>query len=129
MKKKIVKRRIKIGWILVLSSILFIMSCDDHLPNDSDYYYFNGEFGKIIEGSVRDILKEYADKMMQQLPIDMDTNRPDVEEVYKQAEGLKVACDKAKTMLDFYYAAYLGMNETAKITEEQKDEGSEQAGD
>ena len=91
-----------------------------------------GEYGvyfSIFEGSVRDILKEYADKMMQQLPIDMDTNRPDVEEVYKQAEGLKVACDKAKTMLDFYYAAYLGMNETAKITEEQKDEGSEQAGD
>ena len=53
MEKKIVNRRIKIGWILVLSSILFIMSCDD-LPNDSDYYYFNGEFGKIIEGSVRD---------------------------------------------------------------------------
>lgn len=52
MEKKIVKRRIKIGWILVLSSILFIMSCDD-LPNDSDYYYFNGEFGKIIEGTVR----------------------------------------------------------------------------
>lgn len=92
-----------------------------------------GEYGvyfSIFEESIRDILKEYADKMMQKLPIDMDTNRPDVEEVYKQAEGLKVAYDKAKTMLDFYYAAYLGMNEAATMkAEEQKDEGSNEAGD
>ena len=92
-----------------------------------------GEYGvyfSIFEETIRDILKEYADKMMQKLPFDKETGKPEVEEVYKQAEGLKVAYDKAKTMLDYYYAAYLGMNEAAKIkAEEQKDEGPNENGD
>ena len=91
-----------------------------------------GEYGvyfSIFEDSIRDILKEYADKMMENLPFDKKTGTPDVEEVYKQAEGLKTAYDKAKTMLDFYYAAYLGMKEAAKIIEEKKDEGPNETGD
>lgn len=28
-------------------------SCDSPLPNDCDYYYFNGAIGKVIEGSIR----------------------------------------------------------------------------
>lgn len=71
--------------------------------------------------SINDILKGYADGMMQKLPIDKD-GKPDYEAVASHAKNLKVATDKAKNMLDYYYAAYLTMaNSMEKETE--NDEG------
>lgn len=83
------------------------------------------KYFKIFEESINDILKGYADSMMQKLPIDQDTNRPDLEIVTKQAINIKMAADKAKIMLDYYYAAYLNIKEK----EETIDEGVNKAGE
>lgn len=37
--------------LFAIQSLLF--SCDDR-PNDADYYFFNGELGKVEEGTIRE---------------------------------------------------------------------------
>ncbi len=41
---------VTLGMIIVLVSVI----CCKDVPNDADYYFFNGSLGKVIEGSIRD---------------------------------------------------------------------------
>ena len=75
-----------------------------NLENLGEYAMY---FSIFLE-SINDILKGYADSMMQKLPIGED-GTPDYEAVAAHAKNLKTATDKAKTILDYYYAAYLTM--------------------
>lgn len=86
----------------------------------------------IFKECVKDILKGYAESMMDKVAIDKETGNPDLDQVATACKNMSVAYAKSKAMLDYYYCCYLGMAEVDREKTESKgtdgNEGADETG-
>lgn len=97
----------------------------------------------IFKNAIEKVVREYAERLTETLPIDTESGQPDFEKLKVQCTNLKIARDKAATMLDWYYACYLTMAtkiddipviptehpEVEEKKEEQEDERADETGE
>ena len=93
----------------------------------------------IFKNAIEKVVREYAEHLTETLPIDVESGQPDFEKLKVQCANLKIAKDKAATMLDWYYACYLTMATKIDdipviptehiVKEEQEDERTNEAGE
>lgn len=90
----------------------------------------------IFKECVKNILKEYAETMMDKVAIDRESGKPDYDQVTAACKNMLIAYEKSRSMLDIYYCCYLAMAEmdkkkTEETNEKETDnnEGVNKAGD
>lgn len=76
----------------------------------------------IFKECVKDILKQYAETMMDKVSIDRETGKPDYDQVTAACKNMLIAYEKSRSMLDIYYCCYLAMAEMNKKKAEKIDE-------